>query len=167
MICDICSAWAGRFEGNTAASSRHVSYNWLVGRERKMERRVFFKLMVGCCALGLPAAAVYADVASIGASKDDTIFQNTSSNSLGGGQAVFAGTNAQTAPRRGLIQFDVAGAIPAGSTINSVQLTLFLNSAGGGGAGGPTIHLYRLAADWGEGTAGSTINGSSSVGQGF
>lgn len=131
-----------------------------------MERRVFFKLILGCCALGLSAAAACADVASIGASKDNSIFQNTPNNSLGGGQAIFAGTNAQSAPRHGLIQFDIGNAIPAGSTINSVQLTLFLNSAAAGG-GSPTIHLHRLVSDWGEGTAGSNVNGSSSVGQGF
>jgi len=143
-----------------------MSYNQGSLDGRKMERRVFLKLMVGVCALNLPAAA-RADVATIGGSKDNTIFQNTPGNSLGAGQAIFAGTNAQSSPRRGLIQFDVGGAIPVGATINSVQLTLFLNNASGGTAGGPTIHLYRLSNDWGEGTAGSSVNGASGVGQGF
>jgi hypothetical protein len=88
-------------------------------------------------------------------------------NSLGAGQAIFAGTNAQSSPRRGLIQFDIASSIPAGSTINSVQLTLFLNQIGSAATSSPTIRLYHLANDWGEGIAGNSINGVSGIGQGF
>jgi hypothetical protein len=128
-----------------------------------MARRVFSALLI---AFSIAAAAARADVATIGAAKDNTIFQSNPNNSLGAGQAIFSGTNAQSSPRRGLIQFDV-GSIPVGSTINSVQLTLFLNQAGSGPASSPTIRLYRLASDWGEGSAGSSSNGVSGIGQGF
>ena len=42
-----------------------------------------------------------ADVITIGASKDNTIFQSNVANSLGGGQAMFVGTNNTPSPRRG------------------------------------------------------------------
>src|SRR6266568_4581613 len=133
----------------------------------KMERRSISWLVVALWAGALAISAVHADVAMIGAGKDNTILQSNVNNSLGAGQAVFAGTSGQASPRRGLIEFDVAGAIPAGATINSVQLTLYLNSVAGGSASSPTIHLYRLFNDWGEGSAGSSVNGASGVGQGF
>src|SRR6266550_140276 len=132
-----------------------------------MERSGFLGLVVALsAAMAMPGVA-RADVATIGAAKDNTIFQSNVNNSLGGGQAIFAGTNAQLSPRRGLIDFDIAASIPAGSTINSVQLTLFLNSLASGSTATPTIHLYRLSDDWGEGTAGSTVNGPAGVGQGI
>jgi hypothetical protein len=134
----------------------------------KMERRAFLIVMVAFCAAACAAAATArADVATIGASKDNTIFQSNVNNSLGAGQAIFAGNSGQSSPRRGLIDFDIAGSIPAGSTINSVQMTLYLNSVAGGSTGSPTIHLYRLSNDWGEGSAGSAVNGASGVGQGL
>ena len=133
-----------------------------------MERKTFLKLMIGLYAAALAAVNIAsADVATIGASKDNTIFQSNVNNSLGAGQAIFVGTNAQSSPRRGLIDFDIAGSVPARSTINTVQLTLFLNQAPTSPAGSPTIHLYRLSSDWGEGAAGSGVNGASGVGQGF
>lgn len=52
--------------------------------------------------------------------------------------------------RRGLVQFDVAGAIPNGATITSVTLTMRdvmgLN-------GDPTVSLHAVLQDWGEGTS--------------
>src|SRR3954465_7853265 len=105
---------------------------------RKMQR-IILRICFALLAVFAFDLAVRADVASIGASKDNTIFQSNVNNSLGAGQAIFAGTNAQSSPRRGLIQFDVAGAIPAGSTINSVQLTLFLNQTGSAASTSPTV----------------------------
>ena len=65
-------------------------------------------------------------------------------------------------PRRGLIQFDVAGNVPAGATITGVQLTLFLGQVAGTDMTPRDIGLFALGADWGEGTTGSgntTIGG--------
>jgi hypothetical protein len=103
------------------------------------------------------AASTGVVTATIGASRDVSIFQNNVNNSSGGGNALIAGTNAQGSPRRALIAFDVAGSIPAGAVIQSVQLDLVLGAvAGGGGGGGPanmTIGLHKLLANWGEGIA--------------
>src|ERR687883_683812 len=121
-----------------------------------MERRTFLAVLLS---LLVGPAALRADTATIGAAKDNTIFQSNVNNSLGAGQAIFAGASGQSSPRRGLIQFDIASSIPAGSTITGAQLTLFLNQVGSGSTISPTIRLYDVSGDWGEGSAGSSTNG--------
>ena len=93
-------------------------------------------------------------------------FENNVNNSNGAGPAMFAGTNGMDSPRRGLLDFAIAGNIPAGSSITSVQLTLFLAQVAGADATPRTIDLNALTANWGEGTTGmgSGVGGS---GQGF
>jgi hypothetical protein len=112
------------------------------------------------------SAPAQAATITIGAIKDASIFENNVDNSNGAGPGVFAGTNGMDSPRRGLIEFNIAGSIPAGATINAVQLTLFLGQVAGNDLTPRTIGLFELAADWGEGTTGSggTIGGT---GQGF
>jgi len=132
-----------------------------------MQRRSFLIFTAVFCAVTLPApATTRADSTTIIAAHDNTIFYSSQSNSLGAGQAIFVGNNGQNAPRRGLISFDIAGNIPAGATINNVQLKLFLNQVPGGVPPSPTISLYRLANDWGEGIAGNSTTGANGVGQG-
>ena len=80
---------------------------------------------------------------------------------------MFAGTDGVGSPRRGLIEFDIAGNVPAGSTINAVQLTLFLGQVAGSDTTPRTIELHRLTADWGEGTTGSGSTMIGGTGQGF
>src|SRR5262249_37178202 len=112
-------------------------------------------------ALGASAPAHADLIATITSSKDTMIFQNNPNNSDGGGIDMFAGTNSAQSIRRSLVAFDVAGSIPQGATIVSVQLTLtYAMAAGtaGSGVGSPNlfdIGLHRLLADWGEGTVGT------------
>jgi hypothetical protein len=110
-------------------------------------------------------ANVSAETAVIGASKDSAIFQSHPSNAGGGSPGIHAGTNNNGSIRRGLIAFDVGGAVPAGSTINSVQLTMYLGNAPSGNP--TTIGLHKLDKDWGEGTAGSSATSLSGTGNGF
>src|SRR5207247_9985452 len=58
--------------------------------------------------------------------------------------------------RRGLIAFDVAGSVPAGSTITSAQLQLSMSLTI---AGPIDVSLHRALADWGQGTSFSTAGG--------
>jgi hypothetical protein len=90
----------------------------------------------------------------IQASKDNTLYSDQSGMvSNGKGQHFFVGRNAGMTAypiRRGLIAFDVAAAIPAGSQITSVQLTLSLSQT----ISGPIpIQLHRALQDWGEGAS--------------
>lgn len=117
-----------------------------------------------CCLLAVLTVLAWGPVARAGeitvsmtSSQDSMIFQNNVNNSAGGAVAMYAGTNASSSIRRGLVAFDLAGNVPTGAIIDSVQLTLtYATYAGSGsGAGGVDsvdIGLYRLLGSWGEGT---------------
>jgi hypothetical protein len=102
---------------------------------------------------------------TIGAIKDNTIFQSNSNNSAGGFAGIFSGANGQGSPRRGLIAFDIAGNVPGGSVITAAQLTLYLGNSPNNDA--QMIGLYKLTRDWGEGTAGSSSLSIGGGGSGF
>jgi len=100
--------------------------------------------------LAVSALASAADV-TLSSSQDNTIYGfGALDNSNGVGWHLFAGATASGSERRALMQFDLSS-IPAGSTINSVQLTLTLDR--GQNNGTHTLNLHRLLSDWGEGTS--------------
>jgi hypothetical protein len=114
------------------------------------------------CTLAFAASPAVAWSADLTSSKDNTIFQNSTSLSAGGQIGVFVGANNSANPaRRGLIQFDIVGGLPAGVTIVDASLTLTLEMANNATA--RQISLYPLSSDWGEGTAGAgTFGGGGS-----
>lgn len=95
---------------------------------------------------------------TIGASQDNSIFQNNVSNSNGGGPGIFSGANGMLSPRRGLIEFNITGSLPSNSTITGAQLQLTVGQLGGGSSTGRTIGLYTLTSGWGEGTVGASTS---------
>jgi FtsP/CotA-like multicopper oxidase with cupredoxin domain len=103
--------------------------------------------------LGLTlASAAAAATVTIPAVKDNTLYESaTGSLSNGAGSYFFAGSTRTGSIRRGLIAFDVAGNIPAGSTITGVVLTLHLSKAKHNT--GETVELRPVLASWGEGTS--------------
>jgi hypothetical protein len=133
------------------------------------------KFTIVCLLLSLTSSAQAVSVTIGGASdaniatdvKDASIFQNNVDNSNGAGPGMFAGTNGTSSPRRGLIEFNIAAKVPAGATITSVQLEMFLGQTAGGGAGSFDIQLHKLTSNWGEGTTGSTSTTIGATGQGF
>jgi hypothetical protein len=94
---------------------------------------------------------------NIGARKDNTLYESaTGALSNGAGPHFFAGkTNASASIRRGLIAFDVTSAVPAGSTILSVTLTLNVDQTI---SGAQNVSLLRALADWGEGSSAALLN---------
>lgn len=89
-------------------------------------------------------------------SKDNTLYEDGSGSvSNGNGSFLFAGTTGQGRVRRALLAFDVAGAIPAGATIESVSLSLNMSRTP---SGSQTIAVHRVLADWGEGTSNADAN---------
>jgi hypothetical protein len=106
-----------------------------------------------------------ADSISVNAIKDNTILDDFLGEPSGGqtksnGQGpLFIGVlNRSPFLRRSLLYFNVAGSVPAGSTINSVELRLQMTAVGPQSADMP-ISVHRLLADWGE--AGSyTVGGT-------
>ncbi len=101
-----------------------------------------------------PRAAT-AEIATIRAAHDNTLFEDADGDtSNGAGPAVFAGRNSQDRTRRGLLAFDLAGAVPAGARIDGVSLTLHVSSAAD--TAGRTFTLHPLRRDWGEGASSSS-----------
>jgi len=100
-----------------------------------------------------PAPVVSADVETVSATKDNTLYQtNDGSLSNGLGEHFFAGRTDQSdsdSRRRGVVAFDLS-IVPAGSTINSVTLTLRMSRTQ---TGGQDVTVHRVLSDWGEGTS--------------
>ncbi len=98
-----------------------------------------------------------ADTVVIGPLKDTTVYAEDSTLSNGSGEYFFAGDNGSGSPRRGLIAFDIAAFVPAGATVDSVELTLSMSHTSVG-SGARSIALHRLLADWGEGLSDAEGN---------
>ena len=95
---------------------------------------------------------------TLGASMDNTLYEDTTGSlSNGKGQYLFTGRTNQLAGsiRRGLLAFDIAGAIPAGSTITNVVLTLVVSKTSNGAA---PVSLSHVNASWGEGASVAVAN---------
>jgi spore coat protein A len=100
-------------------------------------------------ALLLPGA-LRADQVVLQPLKDNTLYQEGGSLSNGSGSYIFSGRTNNGVLRRALLAFDIAGGVPAGSTITGVTLTLHLSRTK---AGNETVRLHRVLADWGEGAS--------------
>jgi hypothetical protein len=89
----------------------------------------------------------------IAASRDTTLIEDVEgARGNGAGPFVFVGrvSTAEDSRRRAVIQFDIAGHVPAGSTIVDVSLTLYLAPSN---EGTETVAVHRLLAEWGESTS--------------
>ena len=85
--------------------------------------------------------------------QDGTIWEGQTNLASGAGTQLFAGhTNAAEA-RRALIQFDVAGSIPAGSSIVSARASITINRFPSGGGSPATFSLHRVLEAWGTGSS--------------
>jgi hypothetical protein len=118
-----------------------------MGAVRFIQKTICMALLVAAAG---EARAITIDLPAV---KDNTLYETPDGSlSNGAGEHFFVGRNAQTVGsiRRGLIRFDIAANIPAGSTINSVSLTLHCSSAN---LGPRAIELRRVLADWGEGAS--------------
>lgn len=105
---------------------------------------------IGVFAALFAARAAEAAVVTLGAAKDNTLYQDAAGSlSNGSGEFFFAGNTGNGVIRRGLTMFDL-GAIAPGSTINSVSLTLHMSMTS---AGATDVSLHTLLANWGEGAS--------------
>ncbi len=132
-----------------------------------MMRRLILSVLSVMAMTVILSSPTWAAAVTIDALHDATIYQDTINNSNGAGMGLFAGDTGTGSPRRGLISFDVAGNVPVGSTITSVQLTLTLGMTPPGGPTTSTIGLYSLTNSWGEGTTGTGTTVIAGTGQGF
>lgn len=111
------------------------------------------------------AGAARADVLSLTAVRDTTLWNDVAGSvANGSGPVMIVGRSggSSSAPiRRGLVRFDIAALVPAGSVVNSVQLVLANTS---GNTGPRNVRVHRVLADWGEG-ASSTSSGQGAPAQ--
>jgi len=93
-----------------------------------------------------------ADTVTLAASKDNTIFSESGAESNGAGDYLFAGETKDATIRRALVAFPIAS-LPAGSTIQSVSLSLYMSRTR---TQNETVTLHRVLAAWGEGTSNAS-----------
>jgi hypothetical protein len=117
----------------------------------KLRASNVLRLLAITCGSAALSSTLRADVITLGASRDNTLyFDPAGTISNGAGGHIFAGMTAADTQRRALLAFDVAGAIPAGSKIDSASLTLHMSKTI---TSGIEVTLHRLLADWGEGAS--------------
>ncbi len=132
-----------------------------LGSSRTVRSCVF---VAACCGL---SADVIAETATLTPVKDNTLIEiPDGSLSNGAGDGIYCGRTGSFdggSLRRAVMAFDVAGAIPAGATVTSATLTLTVQLSAPGSINEPG-RLYRVLADWGEGTsAGAGAGGPSTT----
>ena len=107
--------------------------------------------VIGALFQTIPAVA---GIVTIAPSKDNTLYQDPDglySNGLG--SYVFVGTSASDNIRRAVLEFDIAGNVPAGATINSVSLTMHMSRCGPSCNTTTPVSMYRVQQEWGEGAS--------------
>jgi len=101
-------------------------------------------------------APASADVVEMTTVKDNTLIEDPSLPVSAGASTSFysgrVGSNGGTTLRRGLLQFDVAAQVPAGSTITAVTLQVRCSKVPTGSQA-QLIKLHRMLASWGEGSS--------------
>ncbi|HPF13537.1 MAG: DNRLRE domain-containing protein [Planctomycetes bacterium] len=107
-------------------------------------------------ALGFLPAVAFGQTVVLTPQQDNTLYFSinppTGTLSNGSGTRIFCGATQTGDARRMLLQFDIASAIPAGSTINSVTLNLTaVQLSSGGPVTMQTVH--RVTQAWGEGAS--------------
>jgi spore coat protein A len=101
--------------------------------------------LLSTCAL--PARA---DTVTIVSGRDTTLYSESGTLANGAGDHFFTGETQDGFWRRGLVWFDIASKLPAGSTITGVTLTLTLSRTR---TQDLPVALHRVTAAWGEGTS--------------
>jgi spore coat protein A len=111
-------------------------------------------------------APLLADSVTLQPIKDNTLYEPVAQDAFadvsdGIGPTMFAGRvkdadadpgpGTRTALRRAVLAFDIAANVPAGATINGVQLTLYCDKVSA--TTSYSVALRRLTSNWGEGTS--------------
>ena len=114
-----------------------------------------FAVMLG---IGCQARA---DIVSLSAVKDTTIYSDNINNNGGGHEFSIAGFANNGSERRMLIEFDLSQIAP-GSIINSASIDLEVLQANSGGG---NFRLYRTDIGWGEGNKTGNRGAAATAGE--
>jgi hypothetical protein len=101
-------------------------------------------------------AVVTAEDIALEPSADATLYEGDGSLANGSGSFLFAGrtdTRSGAVERRAVLVFDIAGAVPAGSTITAVSLDVMMSRTT---SGAQTVQLHRISESWSEGSSDAT-----------
>jgi len=116
---------------------------------------------IAAAALALTGMQVFGATATINPSQDTTLAEELPDNSSGACDSIFSGMIDDpvggTGARRALIQFDIAGQIPPGSTITSVTLSMAVTR--GSNHVDSTFDLHPVTVAWVEGVDGCGARG--------
>jgi spore coat protein A len=122
----------------------------LSGQSRLRPSRACRVLLSSSFAVALLAGPVArADVVDLVPVQDATLLSEDTRKANGSGLFIFVGSTDDGDQRRALIQFDIAGNLPPGATINSVSLQLSVNRSQV--AGDRAERLHRVLTPWSEG----------------
>jgi hypothetical protein len=100
-------------------------------------------------AAATPALAVTVELEPM---MDATLYEDAEGDlANGSGSHLFVGRTGQPLARRALLAFDIAGAIPAGSTVTSVGLHIEVSRASDPSA--QAVRVHRVTEAWGEGAS--------------
>lgn len=114
-------------------------------------QRILIFVLASTLFSGVALAQCVGSETAIFADRDNTLYESaTGALSNGAGSFIFAGTTLAGEPRRALLHFDVAGTVPAMSTILSARLELTMTRSL---AGTVDVSVHPALADWGEGTS--------------
>lgn len=115
------------------------------------------RLLTTCVLLSLCAVSAQAEIVTIGAGKDNTLFQDEAGSlSNGIGPSIFAGVTSRFGARRGLLSFKVQDFLPEGAVVSRAELTLYAERARGSNV---AMGLHRTLASWGEGASFTGLGG--------
>src|SRR5436190_13930822 len=112
-------------------------------------RRVAVFAWLLCVGFGI---GLRADTVTLFPSADATLIELRPSNSIGAASWISAGTTQEGHSNRALLKFDVAAAIPIGSTITDAGLNVWVTRQPVDGYDEKTFSLRRVLRAWGEGT---------------
>jgi glucose/arabinose dehydrogenase len=110
------------------------------------------------------SSVVGAETANLNIAADTFINSGMPNNNAGATGWISAGRDGIGGIRRGLFRFDLSS-IPAGSTITSAEVQLTVVKVPATGSVNSTFDLFRLTADWNEGTKGGNNGASASTGE--
>jgi hypothetical protein len=120
-------------------------------------KRLLFYWAAAIC-FSLSTVEVVAESITLPASADATLFEVEPNNAAGGDSFFISGTT-QNGPRnRALLQFDIASAVPAGSQITRVGMSLEVTRVPGDGFEASLFGFHRVLRSWGEGETIVTDN---------